>query len=115
MAGLVSLDWKTVLALGATGLVVYEVLKGDVADVAEAVDPTDPDNVINRKTEDAFKAVTGSDKGPGAALYDWLHPETQKKCFTKVKLPNGRYKAVWHQCGEGPDMSGLPPGTKEVG
>jgi hypothetical protein len=116
---LVSLNWKTVLALGAAGLVVYEYAKGEVVTAAKtagkAVNPVDDANVFNRGAEAVYSEATGDDRSPGAALAEWVHGPSGGECFTKVKLPNGEYRAAWHPCGQGPDMSQFPAGTKEVG
>lgn len=116
--GFLELDWKTVLAVAGVGWLAYEYFKGEAADAAEAVgaavDPTSAENVFNRAAESLYSETTGDERTPGEALAEWLNP-TGPECFTKVKLPSGEYRAAWHECGTGPDLSRFPAGTKEVG
>jgi hypothetical protein len=40
-----------------------------------ALDPTNPDNIVNRGVTDVYQNLTGSTGTIGADLYDGLHPD----------------------------------------
>ncbi len=81
----VSSDAMLIAAAVAAGLLVAWYSKQAVTAAAQAVNPVNPDNVINK----AAQAVTGNDNKKssiGTKIYDWLHPD-----FTSYN-PNGTVK-----------------------
>lgn len=60
------------IALGVAGALVIWLASRKAAQVANAVNPMNPENVINRGAEAVFTQVTGSEQAPGAALYGVL-------------------------------------------
>jgi hypothetical protein len=118
VAGLISLNWRTVLALTAGGVVVYHLAKREAGEAAEAVgravDPTSPDNVFAAGTDAVGRAVTGEDGWTlGGAIYDWTHDDPGH-CFTKVRMPDGSKRAIWHECGTDLPPEKIPTGAEVV-
>ena len=44
-----------------------------VKDAANAVNPTNQDNIFNRAFESGYSAITGSDDSPGVDMAEWWH------------------------------------------
>lgn len=86
----VKMDYKSVIAAallgaGAVWLAKKAITKG-VKEVAEKVNPADPDNVINEWFEDTYSFMTGSENSPGADLYDWLH-QVEPEHYPPYEVP----------------------------
>lgn len=64
----VALDYKLVLALGVVIAAAVYLKKNP-----NALNVASPDNIANRAAEGLYKNLTGSEQGPGADLYDYLH------------------------------------------
>lgn len=73
MAGLVSVDWKAVVAVGAVAAVGIWYAKRQAVNVAKAIDPTDQNNAANTYFNRLYSSVTGSDGTLGTDLAGWLH------------------------------------------
>lgn len=54
-------------------MLIYDLLKRDLATLGQAVNPIDDKNVINTWFGTAYSQVTGSDQSFGADVYDWIH------------------------------------------
>lgn len=63
-------------AVGVLGLIGYFLLKSEVSDFADAVNPADSENVINKAVEKSYQQVTGSVEVPGADFYETYHTPT---------------------------------------
>lgn len=61
----IQLDWKFVAAGTVAALLVVYLARRSVMEVAEAIDPTDPNNVINRKVTAALQPGLGTNKLTG--------------------------------------------------
>lgn len=87
---MVNIGPKAVIAAGGVIIILILFLKkqatGAVADVAKAVDPTDPENVINKYFTKGYQAVTGSKQMLGADIYDWFHPRHPAKEKTEIDI-----------------------------
>lgn len=72
-----TLEFKVALAVVLVGAVAYMAYKGVKvgAKVVDAVNPFNPDNVINKAANDAYRAATGSKGNIGFAIYDLTHPD----------------------------------------
>lgn len=44
-----------------------------LADVGNAVNPVNQDNIFNRYFVDSYQKITGSQGTPGGDFYDWMH------------------------------------------
>lgn len=68
---------KQLIGMGVAALVIGWYVRRQTIEtakeVAQAVNPVNPDNVINAWFEDAYQRVTGSERTPGGDLYHWLH------------------------------------------
>lgn len=71
----INLNWKTVAA-GVAGIVLLGWLaKREAGEALAAVNPVDPDNVINQGANEVFQAVSGNEVDSiGTWLYGLLHP-----------------------------------------
>jgi hypothetical protein len=73
-----SLNPKTVAAIAAAGIVVYILLKNEArsaaASVADAVNPTNPDNIFYEGVNGVGSVLTDDpDFNLGPWLYDQIH------------------------------------------
>lgn len=67
------------IGAGAAAVVVLALVarKGVIvaADAAQAINPLNNDNVINRGFTSVYQTVTGSEGTLGTDIYDFTHPE----------------------------------------
>lgn len=75
--GTVALDWKTAAVIIGSVFLLIELEKYRVKKAAgaalSAVNPVNPENVINKGTVAVYQGVTGSEQQPGADFYDLTH------------------------------------------
>ena len=76
------MDWKSILAIGAVGLVVLYVVKKQataaVSAVGTALNPVSQGNIVNQGVNAVLTAVSSTPNIPtslGSEIYDWLNPE----------------------------------------
>lgn len=85
-------DLLIVLAAAAGTFIAWRVWAAG-GDVAEAVNPTNPDNVVNRGADRVLKDAGVVDEGSslGSTLYDWLNPgdEPQLRYPAPIDGENG--------------------------
>lgn len=64
------------IILGVTAIGLYligSVLMKKAKEIAPNLDPTDPNNVVNKAAESAYKSLTGSTGTLGGDIYDMTH------------------------------------------
>ena len=60
-----------VVAVGVVGFAIYKARA-----LASALNPVDPDNVVNQAAQGVFKAVSGNDVDSlGTWLYGWINED----------------------------------------
>lgn len=63
--------------LAVAGVVAYYLIKKGAKATASALNPANPDNIINTTFNDALQTVGVVDQGSslGSTIYDWFHTE----------------------------------------
>lgn len=69
-------DKKMLLGIAALigGYLLYRKASGVVGTAAQAINPANPENIINQGATSVYQSVTGSSGSIGGDIYDLLHP-----------------------------------------
>lgn len=84
---------KEVIFYGIGALALLAVgyyLTQKAGSVVDAVNPANPDNVVNKTFTDAYQSITGSSDTLGGSIYDWIHGDAGKIATT----PTGGFKVA---------------------
>lgn len=70
---MIKIDYKVVIVLAVIIVFLYFFLKNKIAAVGTAVNPVNPNNIINRGFHSVYNVLTDGQGSLGTDIYDFFH------------------------------------------